>query len=206
MGWQALGTIATFLAVLVALFGPVVTPRLRYHFDSPRLKIAHASAGGMPGIVYKFDPITNTATEETAGLWHHIQLENRAPWSSATEVYIFLLLIEVPDAAGKYQPVWTGVSPIGWRQEPGQHPKKVGHPAEGDLCHVFKSQPELRLSPMFMDRIPQNTFASPCHMILTLQARGLEGKSNILRVKISWTGKWSDDKDQMKRELVVESI
>jgi hypothetical protein len=45
---------------------------------------------------------------------------------------------------------------------------------------------------------------TPFRMIATLQASGIEAESNILRVEISWDGKWSDDMTELKRHLVVK--
>lgn len=46
----------------------------------------------------------------------------------------------------------------------------------------------------------------PCHMTLTLQARGLLTDSNLLRVEIAYDGKWSDDTDEMARHTVVKAV
>jgi hypothetical protein len=41
-------------------------------------------------------------------------------------------------------------------------------------------------------------------MRLTLQARGVEAESNVLRVQVFWDGEWSDNKDEMRRHFVVK--
>jgi hypothetical protein len=138
-------------------------------------------------------------------LWHHIRVESQKRWKSVTGVYVYLLSIEVPDADGAYQPVWEGDARLGWRAEPNQQPKDIGSPAECDLCHVVKEPLQLGLSPLIRGQIP-DTFTGNVKMIFTLQARGLEADSDVLRIQISWDGKWSDIRSEMRRHLVVKTL
>ena len=81
----------------------------------------------------------------------------------------------------------------------------VGRAEDGDLCSVVEGK-WLELQPLF------NSFAldakrdTACKLLVTLQARGVEADSNLLRVKISWDGKWSDDAGEMAHHMVVEEV
>jgi hypothetical protein len=198
--WSALGAIATFFAVVVALFGD----RIRYRLDPPRLRIFLKDPLGAAGELHFFNPDTNEATK-TLGLWHHVQVKSETRWRAVTGVYVYLLSIEVPDASGDFQSIWEGASPLGWRHEPGQQPKKIGHPAECDLCHVLKDPLQMRLSPLIKGQIP-DTITGQVKMLFTLQARGSEADSNVLRIEISWDGEWSDTRTEMRRHLVVKTL
>jgi hypothetical protein len=195
---QILSAIATLLAVIVALFGD----RLRYLFDPHKLRITLGNVEGSTAAIYVLDHVTNTATLQTPGIWYHIRVETRARWRPVTEVYIFLLSIEVPDAAGVFQRVEHEASALGWRNDPSTPPKKVGYPAECDLCHVLKEPREMRIGPA-INKGPILIRGS-AKMRLTLKARGLEADSNTLRVEVSWDGQWSDDRAEMRRHLVVK--
>ena len=198
---KTLGTLATFLAVLVALFGS----RLRHRIAPPRLTIAHSSAEGMGGIVYALDPATNKAIHQTSALWHHVKVKNNTRADPVTGVHIFLLLIEAPDASGEFKRVWEGAAKLGWRHEPDPEQKTVGYPAECDLCHILKQPLEVRLSPLVKGQVPDR-FTQPFKLALTLQARGVEADLDPLRLEISWEGKWSDDRAEMSRHLVVKPV
>lgn len=201
-GIKTLGTLATFIAVFVALFGS----RLRHRLTPPRLSIALSSANGAAGTLHVFDPATNKATHQTSGFWHHVRVENKTRADPVTGVHIFLLLIEAPDvASGEFERVWEGDAKLGWRHEPDPEPKKIGYPAECDLCHILKEPLEVRLSPLVRGQVPDR-FTQPFKLALTLQARGVEADSRPLRVEISWNGKWSDDRAEMSRHLVVKPV
>jgi len=45
-----------------------------------------------------------------------------------------------------------------------------------------------------------------CDLIVTLQARGLEADSELLRVRLRWTGGWSDNIEKMKDFMKVEEV
>ena len=151
------------------------------------------------------DPATNKATYLTSAIWYHVEVDNKTRWSPITGVHIFLLSIEAPDASGKFKPVWEGYAPLGWRHEPDPNPKTLGHSAECDLCHILKNPLEVRLSPIIKGQVPER-FTEPFKFVFTVQARGVEGDSDPRRLEISWNGKWSDDRDEMKRHLVVKAV
>ena len=169
---KALAPLATFLAVLVALFGS----RLRNWATPPQLTISLASADGWPALLHTFDHTTNT-TGQTEGIWYHVRVDNRARWSPVSGVHIFLLSIEAPDASGAFRLFWEGYAPLGWRHEPDPKPKTVGYRAQCDLCHVLNAPREARLSPLIKGQIP-DLFTGPFKIAVTLQARGIEADFN----------------------------
>jgi hypothetical protein len=197
-GVKALGALATFLAVLVALLGS----RLRHWISPPQLRINLVSTDGWPGAIYVLDP-SGTARKTADVIWYHVRVENKTRWNPVTEAYIFLLLIEAPDNSGEFKPIWNGNAALGWRHEPSQQPKHIGYPAECDLCHVLKDPREVRLSPLTKGQVP-DLFTGPFKIAVTLQARGIEADSDRLRLEISWDGEWSDDRTEMKRHFTVD--
>jgi hypothetical protein len=169
------------------------------------LTIALASADGFLATLHTFDPATNTAQQQTNGIWYHVRAVNESRWHPVTRVHIFLLSIEAPDDSGEFKEIWAGDAALGWRHEANSEPKDVGYPVECDLCHVLRGAAEVRLSPITKGRAP-DTLAGPFKISVTLQARGIEADSNLLRLEISWDGRWADGMTEMKRHLVVKPI
>jgi hypothetical protein len=196
---KLLGILATLFLAVVALFGA----RIRYRLDPPRLNIALARNDGWPATLHVLEQATNTAAL-TDGLWYHARVDNLTRWNTVTGVHVFLISIEVPDVEGNFQIVWTGDAALGWRHDPNPAPKAVGYAAECDLCHVLRGIPQVRLSPIIRGQV-QDAFNTPLRMALTLQARGVDANSNLLRVVVSWDGQWSNNRDDMRRHLVVRA-
>ena len=165
--------------------------------------IALANAGGWPATLFTYDLASKTAAA-TAGIWYHVRVSNDTRWFNITGVHIFLLSMEAPDASGKFQTIWEGYTPLGWKLEPDPKPKIIGYPADCDLCHVINDPRQVRLSPLIKGQVPE-TFTSSFRIAVTLQARGIEADSDRLRIEISWDGEWSDNRDEMMRHLVVKA-
>jgi hypothetical protein len=71
-GVKAFGALATFLAVLVALFGS----RLQHWMNPPKLTIRLANPDGWPAVLHVIDLQTNTA-QRTNGFWYHVRVDNQ---------------------------------------------------------------------------------------------------------------------------------
>lgn len=196
---QVLGMLGTFLIATIALFGPW----LRNWIAPPNLTIALASVEGWPSTLRIYDQAAKQ-THSTPGIWYHVRVDNSTRWNPVTELYIFLLSVEERDAAGNYQRVWNGRAALGWRSDANPQPKKIGYTAECDLCHILKNPLQIGLSPIIPGEVP-GPYTEECRIALTFQARGLERDSDLLRVEVSWDGKWSDDREQMMRHLVVRA-
>lgn len=202
----AIGTIG---AVVVALFGN----KLRATFAPPRLFLRLLDNRGTETPVILTAP--DGSRRETVSRWYHLRVENGRRWSPATQVQVFLLRIEEPDAAGQYRAIWTGELPIRWRYQE-IHPlvRSIGYGADVDLCSVVKEK-WFQLHPViepieFRDSDAEQVSLrikrrEGFNMALTLQARGLETDSNRIRVLIHWDGAWADDPEVMQRHLVVKA-
>jgi hypothetical protein len=114
--------------------------------------------------------------------------------------------VQAPDASGEFKPVWDGYAKLGWTHESNPEPKNIGYHAECDLCYILDDPREMGLSPIIKGQITPSTFKGPLKLAVTLQARGIEAESNMLRLEISWNGEWSNDIAQMKRHFVVRPV
>ncbi len=81
----------------------------------------------------------------------------------------------------------------------------IGRVEDGDLCSVVKEK-GFALQPLFNSYALDASRDTACQLIVALQARGVETDSNLLRVKISRDGKWSDDAGEMAHHMVVEEV
>jgi hypothetical protein len=193
----ALGTIS---AVLVALFGRW----LRARFAPPELKLSLSNVRGVPSPCLLTSPDGQQRVSQSR--WYHVRLDNDRRWSPATQTQIVMLEIQEPDARGEMKAIWLGAMPLKWRSV-GYLPfgKTIGSWSECDLCSVVQDgwldiHPAILESPMKSQRTGQ------CRFIVVLQARSVEVDANVLRIEIAWNGQWSDDTDQMARNLVLKSI
>jgi hypothetical protein len=143
-------------------------------------------------------------TRETVGRWYHLRVTNeRRGWSPATQVQVFLLRVEEPDAAGEYKITWVGEIPMRWRhQEASPLTRTIGYPADCDLCSVVKEK-WIELHPLVVPLALNAKRREACNLVVTLQARGLETDSNLVRVKIAWDGQWADDAEEMARHMTI---
>jgi hypothetical protein len=79
----------------------------------------------------------------------------------------------------------------------------VGDEAIANLFYVIENKPLEFVAPV----VPYN-FAHkypPCKLWATVQARGVEGDSNRLRIEIAWNGKWDPGETEMANNLQVSS-
>jgi len=194
----AIGTIG---AVIVALFGGW----LRSHLAPPRLVIRLKDERGNKTPVTVTDPKDGTQ-RETDGRWYHMEVANNSRWSPAKEVQVFLLRVEEPDASGQDQITWLGDVPMRWRhQEIRPVALTIGPTTDCDLCSVVKDK-WLQLEPLVVPHSLNARRRGECKFTVTLQARSIEVDSNLLRVQIAWNGKWSEDSDEMARNMVVKQL
>jgi hypothetical protein len=199
MNWlvQLFMAVGTILAVVVALFGSW----LRSHFAPPNLVLSLSNPRGHP------TPSTIIAPDKTQRVtesrWYHLKIENTRRWSPASQTQVLMLEILEPDASGEMQPIWSGMMPLKWRSV-GYLPlgQTIGYPAECDVCNAVKDK-WLEISPAIAEPTMKVRRREACRFIVKLQARSVEGDSRVAHVEIAWNGQWSDDADEMARNLVV---
>ena len=199
---KAFAAVGTFLVAFIALFGSW----LRNWIWPPSLSLSLVTDEGYPLKVGTFDTATRKQLHQTDGFWYFVAVENSTRWNPVTDVYVFLLAIEQKNAAGDLTPVWSGRQPLHWRQDNNLQPKKIGYTAECDLCHILEKPSQVRLGLLVENQMEPEVFAEPFSIAVTVQARGVEADSKPLRIKISWDGKWSSDKHEMKRRHLIFSV
>jgi len=198
---QLLIAVGTIGAVIVALFGG----RLRHWMFPPRLVISLADTRGTSTPVHITNP-QDGSVRETQGRWYHVRVENRSRWSPATQTQLYLLRVEVLDAAGGNRISWVGDVPMRWaHQEIHPLARTIGHPANCDLCSVVRDK-WVALHPLIEPHALTVRHRERCHLWATVQARSVEADSSFLRVEIAWDGLWSDDTEQMASHMIVRAV
>jgi hypothetical protein len=188
----AAGTIG---AVLVALFGEA----FRSKFFPPKLSLELANTNG------EATRVQMGAGQEEAR-YYHVRVSNSRRWSPANEVQIVLLQVEEAGPNGNLQVVWRGDIPLGWRhQQLFPITRTIGGEAYADLCSIGEGR-WLRLHLLLVPFNLQVVRNQPSTLVLTLQARGSEGDSSPLRIRIAWDGGWHQGEVEMRRHMSVETI
>ena len=204
IGWsvQLAIAVATFGAVLVALFGDWIRARL----FKPHLSLALVSPVGESTTLQVVSPSGDSPTEKAR--FYHVRVSNKVPWPKASQVQVYLIRVEEPGPDGALQVKWASDVPIKWKfQEINPLVRTVGPAADCDLCSVVKDK-WLELHPLI---VPNNLARivrrrEAVDMVVNLEARSNEATSFIKRFRISWDGKWEDGDTEMTHHLVVKEI
>ena len=201
----ALTALATFLAVLAALF----LDWFRARFFPPNLILSLVDRRGAPPI-RTF--IGNPVTFETVSRWYHVQVINQRRMTPARDTQVYLMAVEELDAANQYIRRPTGAIPFPVRHGVFAPPgRAIGPTVEWDLCSVARES-SADGPPMFSlhtvvaptDIVVHRTAAFS--LILNLQARSIEADLNMLRLEVAWDGHWAEDTDQMSHHLVIRTL
>jgi hypothetical protein len=200
---QAAVALATFLAVLVALFQPFLPgwfpPKLSLRLLSPVGEKTRSRLQWSDGL--------QIHGRDEDSRYYHLQVSNQRRWSPAHDVQVMLLQLEQPAANGEFQTTWTGSIPLQWRHQT-VYPvlRTIGaSPAEADLCSVVKGK-WLELHPLVAPNILQVRFRERCSFVVVVQAQAREATSRAIRLHIAWDGQWHDGDQEMRQHLVVQQL
>jgi hypothetical protein len=192
----ALGTIGS---VIAALFGNI----LRAKFRPPRLQVKLLTPAG------EKTTLTNSQTGAYIDdiRYYHLQISNEnRRWSTATNLDVRLIRIEEPGPDSQLQITWMGDIPIHCRHQ-SLYPLKqeIGSPIDYDLCSVRKAG-ILTLHPII---VPNNLNAErkgACQLVASFQVKSSRCDSDIVRVQLSWDGRWDDGDAEMQKHLKVKML
>lgn len=199
-GVNAAVAVATFVAVLVALFGQA----FRAKFFPPKLRLSLLTLEGEKTEA-RLRWETNGKIEERNEdcRYYHLRVTNDRRWSPANQVHVLLLQVEEPAPSGDMKIVWNGVVPLAWRhQQLYPAARTIGAPADVDLCSVVRGK-WLQIHPMIEPFNLEVRRTTACKFMMLIQAQGSEGDSDIMRVMISWDGGWHDGAKEMLGHLSV---
>jgi hypothetical protein len=174
--------VGTLRAVAVALFGKWLQAKT----FPPRLELTLRSAQG--SLTERRWPSGLAAPER----WYRLRVSNGRRWSPIRGVRIMLIRIDRRGATGEYRTASEGETPMRWEhQELNPTVRTVGPLACGPSATSRRAP-----TPSCWRRC---TAPSTCprairadeNVILSFEARGEEGDSAILRVRIHRNEKWA---------------
>jgi len=195
---------STFLAVLAALFGPLVVEFLRSKWFPPLIRLHLLSAEGEKGKNRSQDG-GNEKIEDVR--FYHLRVSNsRRHLSPVKEVQVFLVRVEEPGPGGSLIVAWASEIPMTWRnQQVSPLTRTIGHDYDCDLCSVGKDN-WLSLSPLIFPITLKARRRELCTMIVSFQAKSTQTDSPICRIEIAWDGDWEDGDSEIKRHLVIKEL
>ena len=203
--WQAAAAIATFLAVLAALFGEWIRarlfkPELRLTLEIPRGVVADV------GIKSRDPEEGDVKIRKEAARFYHLRVSNVPRWPPATQVAVYLLRIDQLGPDGEFRPTWNGELPLLWQySEVMPAFRTIGPAVNCALCSVVKGK-WVGLHPQVMPQPFQDQYRAPANVRLLLQARSIERDSDLILIKMSWDGEWEDGEVEMGKHMVVRVV
>lgn len=204
---QLATAIATFLAVIVALF----LDWFRARFFPPELELRLVDRHGAPP-VHTTVPMAAGQSFATMSRWYHVEVRNNRRMSGATDTRVCLVAVEEQDAAGHFVGRSTGNIPLTARHEAILRPGRiVGSPVEYNLCSVLRDSAPggggqlFSLHPVVTPTDITVQTRQPFRTAYILEAQSVERDSPRLRVEVAWNGQWSDDTAVMANNLVINA-
>lgn len=196
--------IGTLGAVLVALFGA----RWRARLFVPKLKVDLLEQFGEATDTEITSPEGNKRTEKARV--YYLRVSNQVPWPSASQVQVYIIRVEKPDASGQLQINWSGDVPLQWKfQEIRPLALTIGQAVDCQLCTVVREK-WFELHPIIFPMNFQKRYRKPedvpFDIVISLQARSNETESPVCRLKIAWNGLWAEDREEMARHMVVKEL
>jgi len=199
--------IATLLAVLAAIAGPLAADFARSKWCPPALSVRLTSHEGEPG-KNRYQSPTGSEKEEDRRFFHLTIANANRMISPAEDVQTSLLSFQEEGPGGSWHTAWVGDIPLTWRnQQVSPLQRTIGHSYDCDLCSVGK---DLGFSLAILV-VPFNLTSyinrkQGLNIILTVQVRGRRTDSPPRQFQIAWDGKWEDVGSEMKNHLVITPL
>jgi len=187
-GFVAIGTIG---AVVAALFGKKLFP--------PKLELTLAQPLG---------ELTKWKQEglDKGARFYHVRVTNKRRWSPATNLGVHLIAMEEERSDNKFYRDWEGDVQLKWKHtnsipQPGQ----VGKPVDYDLVSV-NSECFVSLHPIAAATSLNRVRTDRCRFRVWIQARATECDSPVVRIEMSWDGKWSEGNEEMSKHFIISEL
>ncbi len=213
---QSLIFLATFLAVVVALF----QKDMRARFRPSSLKVELARELGYLATSRLFPPgqALPVYYRDSESRWYHLKVTNpRRLVDAVNNVFVSLLRVEQKGGDGQYYETWSGDVALNWRGEMETR-KVIGTWAESDLCWVLKDKwlqlavrtegvpINLKWRYRILSEGKETATTLPVDLVVTVQARGNEVDSEEQRYRIYWNGEWKDGEKEMRQHFHVTRL
>ena len=197
-----LGIVGTWIIAIAAIWGEKIRSRL----FRPGLHLALLSEVGE--FVMEAQPPKKKGGQAhfVPTRYFRLRVTNARSFPAAREVEVLLTKLEKRGPDGRPQAMYAGPLPLTWRhQEIYPRTRTIGHSTEADVELLSIQDGLLKLRPMLVpDNFPE-TAAGETHLWITAIARGLEGESAPLRLRIDWDGVWEHGDSEMASHFVISA-
>jgi len=197
-----LGIVGTWIIAIAAIWGE----KIRSLLFRPGLQLALLSAVGE--FVAEAQPPKKKGSQArfVPTRYFRLRVTNARRFPTAHEVEVLLTKLEKRGPDGLPQPFYDGPLPLTWRhQEIYPRTRTIGHRTEADVELLSVQDGLFKLRPMIVPGNFPETHAGKSHLWITVIARGLEGESAQLRLKIDWDGVWERGDSEMARHFVISA-
>jgi hypothetical protein len=190
--FTAIGTVA--VAVL-AIWGDF----FRYKFAGPQLELSLNDLRG------NLTPRTNG----THTYFFHLKIRNRRVWSPAKDVRVLVERIarRGPDGSFFAEPLVYPV-PLAWTpSELGDFQRTIADTETCDLGFLDQNAEAFKLSVLFAPGNFKGYVRADRAIHVRIVALGQNvTSSRPLFLEIAWDGRWTTDRDEMRKHLVIKEI
>jgi hypothetical protein len=191
---RVLGTVATFLAVIVAIWGE----RIRLWWTQPKLKIS---------LCYSVGSLTTRGDGKKAR-YYSLDVINEKRSYPAKNVRVLLTRIEKKGPDGNWKPIkFSAPVHVTWKWPNITPPYTTIGPDEmSTFGFLVEGSPtfDLQLYWCPNNLVPHFPPNDPLRLIFKAVSDTVE--SDTLTVQVAWDGKWEEGSNEMQQHLIVKAI
>jgi hypothetical protein len=134
---------------------------------------------------------------------YRLRVSNRARYPAALDVEVLLTHFALRGPDGRPQESPTGSLPLMWRYQ-SLYPRNrtIGHTTALEAELLFVSEGVIQLAPMDPPGFSLTMYGAQ-HFWATAIARGFNGESRSLRLRVDWDGLWEPGDIEMSRHLTI---
>ena len=186
--WISLSiAIATFLAVIVALFGE----NIRNFWFGPKLSIALSET-----------PDLNTTHAGEKVWYYHLVVSNRHKAIANNSVVMVTRVEELWDGGSRL--LWHGEVPLSWMfgKESGVFYKNIGAKQYCDIISVGK-QNGLSLKIRIHPNNLQSPWKQKMNLSITVYVKSDQYTTDEKKITVNWDGEWDQGEKEMSKHLSI---
>ncbi len=199
------GVIGTWVIAIAAIWGEGI--RAKLFRPDLRLKLV-SSVGKLETQLVRIEVMRNDRLfiepKEIFVRNYRLRVTNGTRFPKAEEVYVLVTRFDKRGPDERPQPYFTDEAfPVIWRhRQQDQSSRTVGIATVADVDFMTVREDDLSLT---LNMEP-NAWASQReqHLWVTVVARGLNGESAPLRLKIDWNGQWHAGDTEMGQHLKIK--
>ena len=196
-----LGVFASTTVACLAIWGD----RIRAAVLKPRLLLELRNAHGELTKQTIIDTRTGTVLRVEDARYFHIRVTNGRAFPAAHEVGVYLTKVEIPGPSGDAQTFYENDLPLPWMHgelNPNRF-RTVGYTTVAFADLLFVRSDQLEVPVAILPANFQNAFRPDAHFWITVVARGIDGQSNYLRLKVDWDGGWNVGQTEFGRHFHI---